>query len=60
MYKSIISCDWFLLTCSDQKLYGFLMLNAQEAKALTIGGMYMSNKLVSMVFISILNQVWHL
>lgn len=38
MYEGILLCDWFLLPCSDQKLYSFLMLNAQMAKALTIGG----------------------
>lgn len=30
--------DWFLLTCKDQMIYKFLMTNAQETKALTIGG----------------------
>lgn len=38
IYDSVIQGDWFRLSCSDQMVYKFLMLNLQETKALTIGG----------------------
>lgn len=37
-YEAIIRTNWYLMRCSDQLKYQFLMLSAQNAKALTVGG----------------------
>lgn len=51
IYDGIIRCDWFLLPQFDKFLYKFLMFNAQETKALTIGGIAPLN-MISCVSVS--------
>lgn len=43
IYDRLVDVDWFLLPLSDQMDYKFLLHNAQEAKTLTIGGLYPLN-----------------
>lgn len=38
VYDAIIRCDWYLLLPKERLLYTNLMHNAQNAKALTVGG----------------------